>query len=99
MFPNRTHLSLISTRRVKINIRELEATFHSTIFDIPMCPVHEDQRHRHRFTRPEEDRNSRDGNYSFEFCPLHAAHKQKSLSEKCLYEITTGTATATSTGG
>ena len=21
-----------------------------------------------------EGRNSRDGNYSFEFCPLHAAH-------------------------
>ena len=26
--------------------------------------------------------NSRDGNYSFELCPLHAAHAWKSLSEK-----------------
>ena len=27
-------------------------------------------------------RNSRDGNYSLEFCPLHAAHAWKSLSDK-----------------
>ena len=27
-----------------------KATFHSTIFDIPMRPVREDQRHRRRFT-------------------------------------------------
>ena len=27
-------------------------------------------------------RNSRDGNYSFEFCPFHAAYAWKSLSEK-----------------
>ena len=30
---------------------EFEATSHSTIFDIPMRPLHEDQKHRHRFTR------------------------------------------------
>ena len=29
----------------------LKATFHSTIFDIPMRPVHEDQRNRRRFSR------------------------------------------------
>ena len=29
----------------------LKATFHSTIFDIPMRPVREDQRQRRRFTR------------------------------------------------
>ena len=29
----------------------LKTTSHSTIFDIPMRPVHEDQRHRRRFTR------------------------------------------------
>ena len=29
----------------------LRATSHSTIFDIPMRPVREDQRHRRRFTR------------------------------------------------
>ena len=27
------------------------ATSHSTIFDIPMRPLREDQKHRHRFTR------------------------------------------------
>ena len=27
-----------------------EATSHSTLFDIPMCPLREDQIHRHRFT-------------------------------------------------
>ena len=29
----------------------LKTTFHSTIFDIPMRPLREDQRHRGRFTR------------------------------------------------
>ena len=33
-----------------VNTR-LKSTFHSMIFDIPMRPVHEDQRHRRRFTR------------------------------------------------
>ena len=28
-----------------------KATSHSTIFDIPMRPMREDQRHRRRFTR------------------------------------------------
>ena len=51
----------------------LKATSYSTIFDIPMRPVHEDQRHR---------RLSRDGNYSFELCPFHAAHAWRSLSDK-----------------
>ena len=31
--------------------RVVKATSHSTIFDIPMHPVREDQRHRRRFTR------------------------------------------------
>ena len=29
----------------------IKATSHSTIFDIPMRPLREDQNHRHRFTR------------------------------------------------
>ena len=29
----------------------VKGTFHSTIFDIPMRPVREDQSHRRRFTR------------------------------------------------
>ena len=29
----------------------LKATSHSTIFDIPMRPLREDQRHRRRFIR------------------------------------------------
>ena len=29
----------------------IKATSHSTIFDIPMRPLREDQKHRHRFTR------------------------------------------------
>ena len=29
----------------------VKTTFHSTIFDIPMRPVRDDQRHRRRFTR------------------------------------------------
>ena len=28
-----------------------KATSHSTIFDIPMHPVREDKKHRHRFIR------------------------------------------------
>ena len=34
--------------REELNVK---ATFHSTIFDIPMRPLREDQRHRRRFTR------------------------------------------------
>ena len=60
----------------------LKATSHSTIFDIPMRPVREDQRRMKTFYTLKKARNSRDGNYSFEFCPLHAAHAKKSLSEK-----------------
>ena len=30
---------------------DVKATSHSTIFDIPMRPLREDQKHRHRFTR------------------------------------------------
>ena len=30
---------------------DIKATSHSTIFDIPMRPLREDQKHRHRFTR------------------------------------------------
>ena len=29
----------------------VKATSHSMIFDIPMDPLREDQKHRHRFTR------------------------------------------------
>ena len=29
----------------------VKATSHATIFDIPMRPLREDQKHRHRFTR------------------------------------------------
>ena len=29
----------------------VNVTSHSTIFDIPMRPLLEDQKHRHRFTR------------------------------------------------
>ena len=35
--------------------------------------------------------NSRDGNYSFEFCPLHAAHAYKLLmatSHSTIFDIT-----------
>ena len=39
----------------------VKATSHSTIFDIPMRPLREDQRHRPL----QKVRNSRDGNYSF----------------------------------
>ena len=41
----------------------IKTTSSSTIFDISMRLLREDQKHRHR-----------DGNYSFVFCPLHAAH-------------------------
>ena len=41
----------------------VKATFHST----------EDQ-NTDEVSPVKEGRNSRDGNYSFEFCPLHAAH-------------------------
>ena len=44
-----------TTRLLAANIpRQLffvKATSHSTIFDIPMRPLREDQKHRHRFTR------------------------------------------------
>ena len=43
------------TRILAANIRRqfffVKATSHSTIFDIPMRPLREDQKHRHRFTR------------------------------------------------
>ena len=32
------------------SITQVKATSHSTIFDIPMRPLREDQKHRHRFT-------------------------------------------------
>ena len=41
-----------STRCLVQNF-ELKATSHSTIFDIPMRPLREDQKHRHRFTLKE----------------------------------------------
>ena len=51
----------------------IKATSHLTIFDIPMRPLREDKKHRHRYPL-KKARISRDGNYSFEFCPLHAPH-------------------------
>ena len=59
----------------------VKSTFNSTISDVPMRPVSEDQRQRRRFT-VKTVRNFRNGNYSFEFCPLHAVHALKSSSEK-----------------
>ena len=32
-------------------LKALKATSHSTIFDIPVLPLREDQKHRRRFTR------------------------------------------------
>ena len=32
-------------------LHRVKATSHSTIFDIPIRPLREDQKHRHRFTR------------------------------------------------
>ena len=37
--------------KTKLNETTLKPTSHSTIFDIPMRPLREDQKHRHRFTR------------------------------------------------
>ena len=43
------------TRIFAANIRRqfffVKVTSHSTIFDIPMRPLREDQKHRNRFTR------------------------------------------------
>ena len=39
------------------------------------------------FYPSKKDRNSRDGNHSFEFCPLNGAHAYKSSSELCV-EVT-----------
>ena len=48
-------------------ILDIKATSDSTIFEIPMRSVRDDQRHRRRFSPLKTARNSRDGNYSFEF--------------------------------
>ena len=45
----------------------VEATSHSTIFDIPMRPLCEDQKQPTSFYPLKKTRNFRDGNYSFEF--------------------------------
>ena len=55
--------------RIKIIVK---ATSYSTIFDIPMHPLREDEK-RQSFYPLKKARNSRDGHYSFEFCPLPAA--------------------------
>ena len=46
-------INCIVSRRSRRRSRceSLKATSHSTIFDIPTPPIHEDQRHRRRFTR------------------------------------------------
>ena len=49
-FPHGMIFSFVFWRPLSANW-SLKATFHSTIFDIPMRPVHEDQTHRRRFTR------------------------------------------------
>ena len=54
-----------------------KAISHWTAFDILMRPVREDQRHRRR--------NSRDSNYSFEFCPLHALTHRNRKVKSSLY--------------
>ena len=46
-FSERAELQLLSRVEKGITVK---ATFHSTIFDIPMRPLREDQRHRQRFT-------------------------------------------------
>ena len=42
---------IIDCHEMRKNEIFVKATFHSTIFDIPMRPLREDQKHRHRFTR------------------------------------------------
>ena len=48
--PHRTFKGCIAMYKEML-FQALKATSHSTIFDIPMGPLHEDQEHRHRFTR------------------------------------------------
>ena len=43
--------SVFKTTFTRGGFIRVKATFHSTIFDIPMRLVREDQRHRRRFTR------------------------------------------------
>ena len=56
---------------------DLKATSHSTTFDITMRPVREDQspgtKSPTTFYPLKKARNSGNGNYSFEFYPLHTA--------------------------
>ena len=54
-------------------VTSLKATSHSTIFDISMRPLREDQTATLCYPL-KKVHNSRDGNYSFEFRSLHAAH-------------------------
>ena len=54
-------------------MNHLKATFHLTTFDIPMPPCVK-IKDTDDVLSVKEGRNSRDGNYSFEFFPLHAAH-------------------------
>ena len=44
-------LGKLITRGKTPTLRTVKATFHLTIFDIPMRPMREDQRYRRRFTR------------------------------------------------
>ena len=50
-----------------------KGTAHSTIFDIPMRPMREDQTLT-TFFQLKTVHHFRNGNYSFEFCSLHAGH-------------------------
>ena len=42
---------MVANRNLAFPRQNLKATSHSTIFDIPMRPLREDQKHRRRFTR------------------------------------------------
>ena len=46
----KTKENIIPRGKLRLVETTLKATFHLTIFDIPMRPMREDQRHRRRFT-------------------------------------------------
>ena len=60
----------------QFDLFQVKATSHSTTLDIPMRPLREDQRSKTptSFYPLKKARSSRDGNYSFDFCSLYAAH-------------------------
>ena len=54
----------------RVIVAIVKATSHSTIFDIPMRPLCENQKTPASFHPLKKACNSRDGDYSFEFCTL-----------------------------